>query len=117
MATITGTGDYIAPGVYKIAWQGLGNGDDGNAADGVRGSDKTVQVFGTFGSGGQVDIEGSNDDGTTWHVLNDAQGDALNISAESTVLVQENPQLIRPNVSNGDGTTDLDVHLIERQTR
>lgn len=79
-------------------------------------SDKTVQVTGTFGAGGSVQIEGSNDGGATWHVLNDPQGTALVFTAAKTEAILENTQLIRPNVTAGDGTTLLNVLLIETST-
>lgn len=114
MAVIDGAGDFISKGVYKISWTTLTNGDSGSPTDGAGHSDKTVQVLGTFGASGQCDIEGSNDGGTTWHVLNDTQGNALNITTAQAVQILEAPALIRPNISNGDGTTDLDVHLVAR---
>lgn len=80
-------------------------------------ADRNVQVFGTFGAAGNLRVEGSNDDGTTYAVLSDPQGNALNIGAAKVEAITENTLLTRPFVSAGDGTTDLDVSIVCRRSR
>lgn len=94
-------------------WTGLTD-DTSDVGEGVRIGrfpDKSVQVVGTFGTGGEVQIEGSNDGGTTWGRLRDPQGTLLAIQDSNLVLVGESPLLIRPVVSAGDGTTDLACYI------
>lgn len=72
----------------------------------------SVQILGTFGVGGTVVIEGSND-GTNYVTLNDPAGAALSITAAGLKGIRENPAYIRPRVTAGDGTTSLTVTLAE----
>lgn len=101
-------------GVAKVEWTGLLNGDTGRGEDMTRFADRTVQVKGTFGVGGSINIEGSNDGGTTWAILNDSRGEgnALTLTAADMRTVLENPGLIRPNVTAGDGSTSLTVTIV-----
>lgn len=120
MATVAGTGAWIGKGVHKETWTPLLNGDQGTSLSAPNLPDKTIQVKGTFGVGGSVQIEGSNDGGTTWHILNDTRGEttgALTFTAADTRQLLENPELIRPNVTAGDGTTSLTVLIVSSSTR
>jgi len=68
-------------GVQVIAWKGLKNGDTGQPYECAPWSDKSVQVSGTFGTGGNCRIEGSlMVSNPAWATLNDAQGNALDIT-------------------------------------
>lgn len=75
--------------------------------------EKTVQVTGVFGSGGYCDIEGSNDPAYgLYNLLKDIGGDAdLHIGASIMERVQQNPWAIRPRITAGDATTNLNVRL------
>lgn len=119
MAVRNATVYNIGPGVVKVEWTGLLNGDTGRAEDLTRYPDKTAQVKGTFGAGGSVNIEGSNDGGTTFAILNDSRGEGnpLTLTATDLRLILENAGLIRPNVTAGDGTTNLTVTIIAASTR
>ena len=113
MATRAITTGKSGPGTYKATWTGLLNTDDGApwSEDGGSSSfaDKVAHVTGTFGVGGTVVIEGSND-GVNWAVLNDPTGVAIALNATSPLSgILENPLNIRPRVSAGDGTTNLTV--------
>lgn len=67
-----------------------------------------MQASGTFGSGGSVQLEGSND-GVNWVKLSPA---ALTSAGMTTTLgAEERPRYIRPNVTAGDGTTSLTVSI------
>lgn len=104
-------------GVTGYQWV-LVNGDDGLPLEesGLF-SDKTIQVKGEFGVGGTLIIEGSNDakTGATYATLNDPQGNALSITAAKIETILENPRIIRPRVSAGDGTTALTVTILVRK--
>lgn len=106
MATRTGQGANENKGQYVYTWTGLLNGDDGVWIEIPDKSDMTISVLGTFGVGGTLLFEGSNDK-TNEVVLSDPQGAALSFTAVGVRVIQENPRFIRPRVSAGDGTTDL----------
>ncbi len=74
--------------------------------------DKTVQVLGTFGASASIGIEGSNDDGTTWFSCHDITNTVITLSAAGGALIIENPKMMRPVLSNGDGSTDIDVYIV-----
>ncbi len=111
----------ISRGSHKWLWETLTTTNDTGLPLNPNGgsvsfSDKTVHVKGTFGVGGNVIIEGSND-GSTYITLTDPLGVDLNtITAETVVAILENPLYIRPRVTAGDGTTDIDVILVGRAT-
>ena len=74
--------------------------------------DKTVQVIGTFGASASIAIEGSNDGGVTWFPCHDIGNSVIALIAAGGALIVENPKLIRPNLSNGDGSTDIDGYIV-----
>jgi hypothetical protein len=100
-----------------ITWTPLANGDTGQPLENAgRYSDKTVQIFGTFGAGGSVTLEGSNDPrvmtapgSAVWFALVDPASSAITKTSAAGEAVLENPRFIRPNVTAGDGTTALTV--------
>lgn len=109
-ATITD----IRSGIVKVEWSGLLNTDTGSLVDRVEYADRSVQVTGTFGVGGNCRIEGSND-GANWATLTDPQGNALDITAAKIEAISENPLYVRPNITAGDGTTNLAVTIVGRR--
>lgn len=65
-----------------------------------------TQVTGTFGSGGSVQMEGSND-GFNWVKLSPT---ALTSAGFFAALgVNERPKYVRPNCTAGDATTNLTI--------
>lgn len=100
---------------HIITWSPLANGDDGRPIEMPGSADRTIQVFGTFGLGGNLRIEGSND-GTNWAVLSDPQGNVLDIISPKIESVLELTRFIRPRVTAGDGTTSLTAILLVRRT-
>lgn len=78
-------------------------------------ADRSVQVTGTFGAAGSVQIEGSNDGGTTWNIMNDAFGNALVLTSGVIKQITEVSERIRPNVTAGDATTSINVNLFMRK--
>ena len=99
-----------------VVWAALANGDTGSPMEGVDFADRTVQIGGTFGAGGSVTLEGSND-GTTYFALTDPQGNAITKTTAALEVIEEGPRYIRPNVTAGDGTTSLTVTLWSRRNR
>lgn len=119
-----------APSTYIVTWTGLLNGDDGAPFVCPNRADKSVQVLGTFGVGGNARIEGTNKQAysitpgtsgggtnlllptTDFAPLNDPQGNALDVAAAKIEQVLENPNAIRPRITAGDGTTSLTVIML-----
>lgn len=83
--------------------------------------DRTVHVFGTFGVGATVNIEGSNEAGAPagGAVLNDSRGEGnalafLTAGGNDVKQCNEAPLKMRPVLSGGDGTTSLTVIIIAK---
>lgn len=109
MATIalTSTDRNKVNGAVILAWEALGNADDGAPYAVPYAADITVQVIGTFG-GATVKLQGSND-GTNWFDLTKRGGtSAASFTAAGGASSNENPAYIRPVTSGGTGT-DVDV--------
>ena len=114
MSTISRTRQATdAADVFIVSWAGLANGDDGEPVTFSHYADRSVQVVGTFGSGGTLRWEGSND-GINWAALTDPQGNALDFTSARIEQVSEAVRYARPRVTAGDGTTALSVHLLLR---
>lgn len=92
-------------------WPALQNGDDGSPIELANFADRSVQVVGTFGVGGNVRIEGSIN-GTDYAPLTDPQGNNLDITSAKIEAISEVVRWIRPRVTSGDGTTSLTVTML-----
>jgi hypothetical protein len=96
------------------------NGDVGipvSATDNIAGhADRSVQIGGTFGSGGTVAIEGSND-AVNFSTLNDPSSTPLVLTAPVIKGILEAVRQIRPHIVGGDGTTSMTVSLMMRKLR
>ena len=119
MATISGTIDRKlseADNAVLVTWTPMTftGTDVGAPVQWVEYADRCVQVAGTFGTGGSVTIEGSND-GTNFVVLTDPQGNALTVTAARIEQILELPRYVRPRVTAGDGTTSLTVTICMRR--
>lgn len=110
MAEVTGSGSVSNQKYWKHEWETLTNGDTGAPARPRGAKSLTVQVLGTFGASGEVTMQGSLD-GTNWFTLEDEQGNGIVISSAGSATVSSQVEFVRPNVTNGDGTTDLDVFI------
>lgn len=75
-------------------------------------SDKSVQVFGTFG-GASVAIQGSNDGGTTYAVLHDPSGTAIAVVVAGFKAVLENTEYFKP-VATGGVAQSLSIAMLVR---
>lgn len=117
MAVIAPTVTYLggANSVAKFSYAAMANGDTGTPIPWVQWADRSVQVTGTFGTGGTLRWEGSNDGGTTYAPLTDPQGNFLDFTEAKIEQVMELVELARPRVTAGDVTTALTVTLIARK--
>lgn len=122
MSVIVPTLEYAPDGnanLVRITWL-LANGDTGTPTECGDWADRTVQVTGTFGAGGSVQLEGSNyltSETPLWAVLTDPQGNTVVKTAAALEVFEESPLLIRPNCTAGDGTTALIVRIVARRNR
>lgn len=118
----TRTPEIIQPGkegmehAVLVIWTGLLNTDTGSPVSLTDFPDRTIQLTGTFGTGGEVTFQGSND-GTNWNTLTDPQGNALTKTAASLEVVTETPRYVRPSVTGGDGSTSLTLTMFARTPR
>lgn len=117
MATITPTIERNGDGsVMIVTWPDMANGDDGTPVDMAQWADRSVQVVGTPGAGGNLRIEGSNNE-VNYNTLSDLQGDAMDFTAAGIKAVAEVTQKVRPRVTAGDGATELTAVLLMRRTQ
>lgn len=97
-------------GVVAGTWT-LANGETGTAMLAPRFSDRSVQFSGTYGAGGSVLFEGSND-GIVYNQLHDYLGSLIASTAASLSSISESCLWIRPRCTAGDGTTAVKVALV-----
>lgn len=118
MATITPTLTYVSDdrSVARFTWGPMANGDVGSPVSFVEWADRSVQVTGTFGAGGNMRWQGSND-AVNFSVLTDPQGNALDLTAAKIKAVTELTTKAQPSITAGDGTTALTVTLIARRAQ
>ena len=95
----------------------LANGDSGAPIMMPGSADRSYQVTGTFGAGGSVQMEGSNDVvalgavPTNWFLLSTPQGTTSARTTAGIIQIEEATLWVRPRVTVGDGTTSLSVNL------
>ena len=100
-------------GVRVRKWSNMALDDVGEPINLARFSDKTIQVFGAFGVGGTIVLEGSID-GTNWATLKSVFNGSISFTSDSIATITEVPAYIRPRVSAGDGTTSITVLILTR---
>jgi hypothetical protein len=96
----------------------MANGDTGLPLELGNYTDRSIQVLGTFGAGGNVRMQGTLQDPSsspTWATLTDPQGNALDITSAKIEQVSEITRGIRPNITAGDGTTSLTVIVMVKR--
>lgn len=99
-----------------VTWTGLLNGDDGTAVPGAEWGDRSIYFVGTFGAGGTVILEGTNEEvPANWVQLADPQGTGISKTANGIEQVLEITRWVRPRVSAGDGTTNITAIMLARR--
>lgn len=100
---------YDSNRTWLIQWTGLLNGDNGNYLVMPHIEDYCVQIFGTFGVGGSISLQGSLETGTPTspETLVDPTNAALTFTAHGLKQVLPLVYAVRPIVTAGDGTTSL----------
>lgn len=100
--------------VYE--WTGLLNTDTGAPVRVPLHADITVQLLGTLGAGGVATIEGTLETiavPTVYGVLQ--KPDSTNLTLTAIGMIRqtlEHPVQIRPNITAGDGSTNLTVRIV-----
>lgn len=100
-------------GAYASTWAALANGESGDAASPpVEATTRSVQVSGTFGIGGSVTVEGSNDNINWASLSNSFASTPIAMTSAGIQDILQNTLFIRPRVTAGDGTTALKVMIV-----
>lgn len=120
----------VVPGALRVQWTLLANGDDGQPFVLPSHADKSIQFYGTFGAGGSITLQGTNEQtystginggvavaASNYVALTDPQANAITKTAAAIEQVLENPNAVRPIVTAGDGTTSLTAVLIVRSAK
>lgn len=127
---IVGCNDYDG---FQVTWGPMQSGDTGIPVGNSIGviqsggggffagfADKTFQASGTFGAGGSIACEGSNDGAGFFplSIPSGAMGSAiLNVASGAGIIaIVEAVIWIRPRVVGGDGSTSLNVAMFFRKT-
>ncbi len=101
-------------GGHTADWVLQANGE-GALYYNVGAADKTVHIFGDFGSGGTLTLQGSNDPlKTDWATLHDLSGGDIVVTANAIEMLAENPRFIRPTLT-GATNPDLHINLLSRK--
>lgn len=103
--------------IKSVVWGPMANGDTGTPVSLVSMADKSLQIDGTFGAGGSITLQGSNDETTptNWYALTKPGATAATLTAAGIVAIVENTRWVRPAVTAGDGTTALNARLVARR--
>ena len=112
--TITNLSTVNERNCHIVSWAALANGDSGDPLQMGGSVERSVQVTGTFGAGGTIVIEGSND-GTNYATIEDSAGTALSKTAAFVEAIGPAVRYLRPRVTAGDGTTALVVTLFAKR--
>jgi hypothetical protein len=113
MADITPTVTYRPNGhtnLVKAVWV-MGDADTGLPVSFPGYADASVQIEGTFGSATVV-FQGRN--GTAYDTLNDAEGDAISVTAADFRQLLELAYEMQPVTSGGTGS-DITVTLLAKR--
>lgn len=110
MATIDPTVEQFGTSSVRVTWPHVKNGDTCNPVNLGIYSDRSIQVVGTFGVGGTVQVHGSND-ASNFAQLSDLRGTAFAITTAKIEQIEDVTYALKPVVSAGDGTTDLTITM------
>jgi hypothetical protein len=109
MATVNYTMTRQEDDSLTITWTGLTEtNSDGQPLILSRFSDKTVHVYGTFGTGGTIVIQGTNDNPGSFSnplTLEGVNNSSLSFTAAGIETIKELPVQIRPFISAGTGVS------------
>lgn len=108
MATVSHDTTRVSgtPAIQHVQWVLTTADSDGEYVSIPEYADKTVHVYGTFGSG-TLALQGTNEDGTPANPisLTDPQGNAIELTAAGIKAVTENPLKARPLLTGSTGAS------------
>ena len=105
-------GDLPGRGHYA-RWTFAADGA-GEAESSIGAADRSIHIFGDFGSG-TLTMQGSNDPlKVDWATLRDTTGAEIVVTDDVLVMIAENPEFIRANLS-GSTNPDLHANLVSRK--
>lgn len=118
MATRSVARTPVSGRVHRFTWVGLLNGDDGAPISIPGAADMTVQVFGTFGTGGVIILQGSCEESppSNYFQMRDQGDNLISFIVADGESVGPIAAFIRPRVTEGDANTDLTMILLARST-
>lgn len=112
MSTVIPVKSDINKYVIKVTWEGITTtNSDGDWIELPHYPEKTIHINGDFGTDGEITIQGSNDLLFSPFVLTDSRGDSLVKVADYGGIIAENPLKIRPILTDGSGSVDLDITI------
>ena len=106
---IVGRNDVV---IYE--WANLTDGDTATPVQVPAKSDRTIEVSGDFGSGGDIRPQGTLDPDAVsarFNDMRDPQGNVISIIAQDAEAILENTVWIRPNVNAGT-SVDVTVRIL-----
>jgi hypothetical protein len=104
--------DTFGNNVRIVSWLNLAKGDTGQPYSMPGWQDRSIQIEGAFDSANAT-FKGSND-GTTYYVLTDPQGNAISKTAAALEEITEMTRYVRPEVDGSGGSAAVDFILAVR---
>lgn len=102
----------------RYTWVNLENGDKGAPLSVSGAAYISIQVFGDFGIGGVLGLEGSlEEDVLNYFQMHDNNGRLIWFTSAGGNMMVPTATYVRPKVAAGDETTDLTMILLTRSTR
>ena len=99
---------------FKVCfWEGVTPNEPGTPVLCDQRIPKSVQVYGNFGAGGSLYIEGSLD-GVRWESIDQSPGFPLTFNSEGLENVGTCPVWVRPR-AEGSSATKINVYLLMRK--
>lgn len=100
--------ETLGPGVILVTWSNMAEGDIGQPFDAALLPDKSVHVYGQFGTGGTILIEGANKlvkplITDTLPALRDSANAILSFTSDDLKQITPIVRWVRPRVSAGTG--------------
>lgn len=113
MAFTTTSENLESGDIRVISFTGGATNDNSDPLGFAPWGDVCVQALGTFG-GATVTIQGSNDGGTTWATLNNAQGTVATFTAAGIKQIVERPLHMRAAITGGAGVSVSVIFVLRR---
>lgn len=116
MATIPAVKKDVGPSgdgsTILVTWSTVTEADECAPVSMPAHADKSILAFGTW-DGANVAVHGSND-GTNYAPLADPGGTVIDITQDGAKQVVENTVWVKPVVTTGGATQDLDISMLFR---